>query len=209
MEAIDFSQLTPVQIRYLSLGIKAFTDRFVGLSLGRIPNVTISIPIYDFSSIALLFNSKIRDSITCIPVEGSVAVTMTIDDANYVDDPVHGQIFGFDLMYSYSVSPAGVIDVRIDTLARKYIGGGFKVDYETLTDVVYAASLEIFKVKLAANNIVELPTPIASNQDPNASKSAQFIIAEGMTYGQVFASILTFCDTALTNFKLRYVTPYI
>lgn len=209
MSAIDFSQLTPVQVKYLSLGLKAFIDKYVAVGLTKIPNLDIDTPLYNFASAALLFNAIIRDSTACMPVAGSIAVKMTIDDSTHVVDPVFGPIFGFELLFSYSVTPAGVVDVRIDTLARKYIGSGYAVPYDTLTDIVYVASLEVFKVKLGTSNIVEVPTPILDSIDPNATKQAQFLITEGMTYGNIFNFLYAFTESALTNFKIRYVNPYL
>lgn len=208
MSSIDFSLLTPVQIKYLSLGLKAFIDKYVAKNFHQIPNVQISIPLYDFSSASLLNNTVIRDHISCIPVAGEVDVKMTIDDATYVEDPLFGPIFGFDLFYSYSVSPGGVIEVRTDTLVRKFIGSGYKVPHETLTDVVYAASIEVFKVKLGASNIVEVPAPIEDTVDPNSTRSAKLLITPGMMYSAIFNFLYEFLEISLDNFKIRYVNPY-
>lgn len=209
MSTIDFSLLTPVQIKYLSLGLKSFIDKFVAKNLHQIPNIQLSIPLYDFSSASLLNNTVIRDHISCIPVAGEVDVKMTIDDATYVEDPIFGPIFGFDLFYSYSVSPGGVIEVRTDTLVRKFIGSGYKVPHETLTDVVYAASIEVFKVKLGASNIVEVPAPIEDTIDPNSTRSAKLLMTQGMMYSAVFSFLYEFLEISLDNFKIKYVNPYI
>lgn len=209
MASIDFSLLTPVQIKYLSLGLKSFIDKFVAKNLNQIANIDISIPMYDFSSASLLYNTVINDAISCMPVSGEVDVKMTISEASYVNDPVFGQIFGFDLYYTYSVSPGGVIEVRTDTLVRKFIGSGYKVAHETLTDVVYAASIEVFKVKLGSSNIVEVPAPIEDTIDPNATRDAKLLMTKGMKYSEVFNFLYEFLEQSLGNFKIKYVTPYL
>lgn len=209
VKEINFTALTPVQIKYLSLGLKAFLDKYTNKGLDKVSTVSIDTPIYNFSSASILYNNLIYDKITCIPVAAQSAVTMTIDNKTYVNDPVFGPIYGFNLFYSYSVAPSGIVSVKTETLVRLYIGDRTtSVPYTTLTDVVMAAAIEIFKQKLGSNNVTELPSPILSTIDPSATRSSEFAIINGQRYSELFDFLYNFTEVSLQNFKTKYVIPY-
>lgn len=209
VKVINFSSLTPVQIKYVSLGLKAFLDKYINKGLDKVKTVTIDTPIYNFASASILYNNLIYDKITCIPCAAQSSIAVTINDQQFVNDDVFGPIYGFNLFYTFSVAPSGVVTVKTETLVRLYIGDRTtSVAHTTLTDVVIAASIEIFKQKLGSSNITELPSPILSTVDPDATRMSEFVITRGQRYSELFDFLYNFTETSLQNFKLKYVVPY-